>query len=244
MPIYAVGSTDIEYELERRSSIERRYIEVTPNRVLVIVSDQDNDEDVQGFLARKEQWLFDNTQKINGLVSKGNRVHRFVTGVKVPYRGRRMKLTIARKTTPDVDVSFRYGFVVSLPDYVKSDAQDCIVGDALKFWMKRKVKSDVRLIVERYKRKYGLCPKAVRVKDQKHMWGSCSKDGTININWHLVYAPRPVLEYAVLHELCHLKHRTHDSAFWGLVGRLMPDYEVRKSWLDKNEHMMGYVLAS
>ncbi len=208
------------------------------------VSDQDNDEDVRGFLVRKERWLFDNTQKVNDLVSKGNHVHRFITGVKIPYRGRRMKLTIARKTTPDVDVSFRHGFVVSLPDYVRTEAQDCIVGDALRIWMKRQVKNDVRAITARYGRKYDLFPRAVRVKDQKHIWGSCSKDGTININWHLVYAPKPVLEYAVLHELCHLKHRTHCHGFWGLVKQLMPDYEARKNWLDKNEHMMGYVLSA
>lgn len=104
--------------------------------------------------------------------------------------------------------------------------------------LKRQIKNDVREIVGRYTRKHGLCPKRVRVKDQKHLWGSCSKDGTIHLNWHLVYAPKAVLEYAVLHELCHLKYRTHCDEFWGMVEIIMPDFESRKEWLDKNEHLM------
>src|SRR3954464_9172769 len=75
-------------------------------------------------------------------------------------------------------------------------------------------------------------------KEQKHVWGSCGIDRTINLNWHLIFAPRTVLEYAVVHELCHLRHRTHDQAFWTLVGTILPDWEVRKAWLDRNEHFL------
>jgi len=47
-----------------------------------------------------------------------------------------------------------------------------------------------------------------------------------------------VLEYAVVHELCHLRHRNHDPAFWTLVGTILPDWEVRKAWQDRNEHLL------
>jgi predicted metal-dependent hydrolase len=55
----------------------------------------------------------------------------------------------------------------------------------------------------------------VRIKDQKHVWGSCGPDRIVNLNWHLIFAPKTVLEYAVVHELCHLRHRNHDRSFWG-----------------------------
>ena len=240
MPVYNIGSTEIEYTLERRNDIERRYIEIMPSHVLVTVSNEDNDADVEQFLNRKERWLFDNTQRVNELANRGHKIHRFITGVKIPYRGRRMKLTVTRKTTPDVEVIFRNGFIVSLPDYAIGKAQDEIVEDALRLWMKRKIRKDVNEIVSRYTRKCGFTPKAIRIKDQKHLWGSCGKDGTINLNWHLIYAPKPVLEYAVLHELCHLTHRTHCDEFWLLVKKLMPNYEEHKLWLDKNEHMTSF----
>jgi hypothetical protein len=77
-----------------------------------------------------------------------------------------------------------------------------------------------------------------RIKDQKHVWGSCGIDRVVNLNWQLVFAPRTVLEYAVVHELCHLRHRNHDRSFWGLVGTILPDWEARKVWLDQNEHVL------
>ena len=72
------------------------------------------------------------------------------------------------------------------------------------------------------------------------MWGSCGQNRQIDLNWHLIFAPKPVLEYAVVHEMCHLKHRNHESEFWDLVGRLLPDWQERKARLDKNEHMLGW----
>lgn len=236
MPVYKIGNTAIEYEIQRKNDIERRYIEVLPHRVLVTVPDQDNQNDVESFLQRKERWLFDNTQKVNIAASNAHNIHRYVTGVKIPYRGRRMRLTITRKTTPEVEVTYQNGFKVALPEYVTDDVQDIIVEDALKFWMKRKIKDDIKEIVNRYAQKHDLQPKGIQVKEQKHLWGSCSKDGTIHLNWHLICAPKAVLEYAVLHELCHIRHRTHGPEFWSLIKKIMPDYQDRKEWLDQNEN--------
>ncbi len=240
MPEFKIGKTIIPYELERRDDIERRYIRVMPGQVLVTVPSNDSQKEIDGFLSRKERWLYDNTQRVKKLVADGHVVHRFISGVKVPYRGRRVKLTIARKTEPNVEVEYKNGLIVSLPDYVTDDTQDDIIETSLRLWMKSQVRQDVLTIVKRLSVKHGFQPKYVRVKSLKHMWGSCAKDGGISLNWQLIYAPKPVLEYAVLHELCHLKERSHDKRFWNLLKVYMPDYESRKDWLDKKEHLMGY----
>jgi predicted metal-dependent hydrolase len=70
------------------------------------------------------------------------------------------------------------------------------------------------------------------------VWGSCGVHRIINLNWHLIFASKAVLEYAVIHELCHLRHRNHDASFWGFGGSLLPDWEARKAWLDRNEHFL------
>lgn len=124
-----------------------------------------------------------------------------------------MKLTITRKTSPEVEVTYQSGFKITLPEYVTDDVQDIIVQDALKFWIKQKIKQDIKEIVNRYARRHDLQPKGIKVKEQKHLWGSCSINGTIQLNWHLIYAPKSVLEYTFLHELCHIKHRSHGSEF-------------------------------
>jgi len=84
----------------------------------------------------------------------------------------------------------------------------------------------------------GVVPKEVRVKPLKHLWGSCGKNGIIHLNWQLIFAPKSVLEYAVVHELCHLQYRNHSPEFWVKVRELLPDYELRKNWLDRNEHSL------
>ncbi|WP_281040275.1 M48 metallopeptidase family protein [Rhizobium ruizarguesonis] len=104
----------------------------------------------------------------------------------------------------------------------------------LRLWLKRRVRDDARDLVRRHGERDGLKPRGVRIKDQKHMWGSCGQDRQINLNWHLIFAPTPVLEYAVVHEMCHLRNRNHEPEFWNLVGRILPDWEARKAWLDKN----------
>jgi hypothetical protein len=63
-------------------------------------------------------------------------------------------------------------------------------------------------------------------------WGSLSPAGTMTLNANLVRAPRACIEYVVVHELCHLKHRDHDTKFFRLLGQLMPDWEKRKRRLE------------
>ncbi|WP_133627269.1 M48 family metallopeptidase [Fonticella tunisiensis] len=74
----------------------------------------------------------------------------------------------------------------------------------------------------------------VVVKEQKSIWGSCSSRGNINFNWRLIMAPLSVIDYVVIHELCHLKHQDHSSKFWSLVEYVMPDYKEKKKWLREN----------
>lgn len=75
----------------------------------------------------------------------------------------------------------------------------------------------------------GLKPKRVRVKEIKYAWGTCSSKQNITINQKLIYYPKEVIRYVILHELCHLKYMNHSKEFWELVKIYMPDYkEIKK----------------
>ena len=77
----------------------------------------------------------------------------------------------------------------------------------------------------------GVRPGRIVVRDQRSRWGSCSRKGTLSFSWRLVLAPHDVLDYVVVHEVCHLVEHNHSPAFWALVRRRRPRYDEAKSWL-------------
>ncbi|MBO4937769.1 MAG: M48 family metallopeptidase [Oscillospiraceae bacterium] len=86
----------------------------------------------------------------------------------------------------------------------------------------------------------GVSYERITIRSQRTRWGSCSGRGNLNFNCLLMLAPPEVLDYVVVHELCHRKHMNHSCAFWAEVERVLPDYAVRRRWL--KDH--GYALIS
>ena len=80
----------------------------------------------------------------------------------------------------------------------------------------------------------GVKAGSVRVKDQRSLWGSCSREGNLNFNWRLVMAPPEVLDYLVIHELAHRLEMNHSHRFWGHVARFCPEHKARRRWLRDN----------
>ena len=75
---------------------------------------------------------------------------------------------------------------------------------------------------------------SIRIGDQKTRWGSCSSNGTLSFSWRLMLAPPRVLDYVVIHELCHLTYMNHSTAFWRKVESIDPDYKEHRRWLKEN----------
>lgn len=82
----------------------------------------------------------------------------------------------------------------------------------------------------------GLVPVKVAVRNQSSRWGSCSRRGTVSLNWRLLMAPDWVAEYVIVHELCHLRHMDHSADFWRLVETHFPEQRAAKAWLKAHGH--------
>ena len=80
----------------------------------------------------------------------------------------------------------------------------------------------------------GVEPERIQIRDQRTRWGSCSTRGTLSFNWRLVLAPFDVLDYVVVHELCHLREPNHSRRFWTLVEQRRPGWRAQRDWL--HEH--------
>lgn len=76
----------------------------------------------------------------------------------------------------------------------------------------------------------------ISIRSQKTRWGSCSAKGTLSFNWRLMLAPPAVLDYVVVHELCHLSHMDHSDSFWKKVESVYPDYRTARKWLKDHGH--------
>ena len=88
--------------------------------------------------------------------------------------------------------------------------------------------------VEYYLPQTGGHYSSIRIGDQKSRWGSCSSNGTLSFSWRLMLAPPRVLDYVVIHELCHLTHMNHSKDFWDMVESIDADYKEHRKWLKDN----------
>ena len=77
----------------------------------------------------------------------------------------------------------------------------------------------------------GVSYERIAIRDQRSRWGSCSPHGTLSFNWRLVLAPFEVLDYVVVHELCHLREPNNSARFWRLVATRRPDWRDHRDWL-------------
>lgn len=92
--------------------------------------------------------------------------------------------------------------------------------------------------VEYYHQFTGGHYEKITIRDQKTRWGSCSSTGTLSFSFRLMLAPPRVLDYVVVHELCHLTHMNHSKEFWNMVENILPDYKEHRKWLKENGHTL------
>jgi predicted metal-dependent hydrolase len=110
------------------------------------------------------------------------------------------------------------------------------VRELIKKWYKKIAKEYlIRLTVEMAE-KYNFTVNSVRIKDVKTRWGSCSSKRNINLSYKLIMAPKEVIGYVIVHELCHLKEMNHSEKFWREVSNIIPNYKVYLEHLKKFGH--------
>jgi predicted metal-dependent hydrolase len=98
---------------------------------------------------------------------------------------------------------------------------------------RRAARELVHMLVDEEKEALGVEVNRIQIRDQRTRWGSCSPGGNLSFNWRLVLAPFDVLDYVVVHEVCHLREPNHSRRFWRLVEARRPEWRQQKGWLDE-----------
>jgi predicted metal-dependent hydrolase len=104
--------------------------------------------------------------------------------------------------------------------------------------------SEISKLASIFREKYNLNYTKIKLLDNKSKWGSCNSRAELSFNWRLVFAPKNILEYLIVHEICHIAEMNHSKNFWSLVAKLYPDYKTAKLWLKRNGYRLSQYLTS
>ena len=192
--------------------------------------------DISAFVEHNRAWIDAKLGAVQRVLAAHPGSGRLIDGSTILYRGRPARLRVragARaRVHEDNDLE------VTVPAALTDADQETAVERVLRRWLAWSAQSDALEYIRRHGQRHDLMPAAVRIKQHKHLWGSCTAKGVVNLNWRLILAPPAVFEYVVVHELCHLRQPHHRAPFWRLVGQILPEFERQRRWLRANGHLL------
>lgn len=216
---------NIKYTIKytRRKTIE---ISIDSNGMISVVAPFGvSDEKIEKVINSKEKWILNKLSYIDKK-EKLRVNHVMFLGKQYP-----VKIMVQRFVEKD--------FVVFNNDYfLVTVSYDESVTKTLERWFMEKTEKLIIQKVNKYKHYFDREPELIKVKEQKRRWGSCTYDNKLLFNWKLSMAREDVLEYVVIHEMCHMIHKNHSKEYWNEVSRILPDYKNKHKWLKDKGHLL------
>lgn len=199
-----------------------------PARVSVAEAEQ--------FLLQQKRWIVQSRDKI--LRSLGTERHTFEEGDVFYFRGNPYRLRIQNQAMGNTIHVEKIGaeFVVKGQEPTKEQ-----IKAGLEKWYITNARVRFAMRCAHYAPLLCVSYQSIRIKNQKSRWGSCSSKRNLNFNWRLIMAEDAILDYVVVHELCHLREMNHSTAFWQLVESILPDYRERERWItEQGDKMLNW----
>lgn len=184
-------------------------------------------EQVDATVFSKRMWIYRNLAEWRDLNT--TRVAReWVNGESFLYLGSSYRLSLVDEQ--DELLKLKDGRFCLLRAVLEKDGKSGALAAFETFYREKGL---MRLVsrVAHFAGKVGVSPGKVHIKDMGFRWASCLKNGDLHFHWKCMMAPLTVIDYVVVHELCHLRHRDHSAAFWNEVDKVLPDWRDRRDWL-------------
>ena len=222
---------DIEYQLLPQH--KRKTTDITIERdgsVTVRSPLRLTPEQIDAVVESKRLWIYRNLAEWQEL-NASRVVREWVNGETFLYLGRAYRLALVAEQSYSLRLKAGRFYLDrrTIEREGKAGAQK-----AFKAYFIAKGQQKFSERVDYFAPKVGVRVTGIKIKDLGYRWGSCGTKGVLNFHWACMMAPLKVVDYVVVHELCHLHHRNHSNAFWNEVDKVMPDYAERKEWLRKN----------
>ena len=192
--------------------------------VIVLAPYQVNIKTIENILAKRKDWI----------VEAKNSIKRYVSGDSFLFLGEEYVINLIETQDNNKSIEFN-GSKFNV--FINEESVNNL-NNKIKELLYSKYKEDFLKMIN-YRMSslaqiIGVKPNEVSVRYQKTIWGSCSYDDNISINFKLALAPLEVVDYILIHELCHILHKNHSKEFWMSVQTIMPNYKEKRKWLKAN----------
>lgn len=182
-------------------------------------------EKIDAFLREKEGWILKHQQRMAGA---GVRLpDSSLDGYGLLLLGEIYQISLWEGRRVQVDEGTKRLFVP------KSDAER-----KLTAWLKETAKRIFTAAVGMRAQELGVQINSLKISSARTRWGTCSAKNDIRLCFRLLYAPKEVIDYVIVHELSHVKVKNHSAAFWAQVASVLPDYAKKRKWLKDHALLM------
>ncbi|NQZ31994.1 MAG: M48 family metallopeptidase [Oceanospirillaceae bacterium] len=221
---------DFPYSI-KRSQRKSLSIQIKKGAVRVLAPQQFPEAEILRFLAEKQVWIMQKLQVQTALNSQmeavKNNAMLLCNGV--------LKNIIIIPSLHFSLIELPSSIELGIPKRVTPQNQASYIKKQLSDWYKQRAWDYLPHRLAQLSTQLSLHPCDVQIKQYKARWGSCNSKGVINLNSLLMMTPDFVIDYVIVHELCHLKHMNHSAQFWALVAKHFPAYKQAKSWLKTHQ---------
>jgi predicted metal-dependent hydrolase len=239
MDYLEIGNTKVEYDLvssNRRKTIE---LVIDFNKGFTVRAPKGmKKEDIIKNLHRKEKWIINNLDKMTEIL-KYDSIKEFVSGEKFLLRGRRyaLKVSKSKKELPSLEFK-KSQFKAIVPSQFSETQYESLLRPLFIKFYKDRAEMIIRGRVNKYLKYFNKEPKKIIIAELNNKWGSCSKNNQMRFNWRIVLAKTSIIDYVVVHELCHMIQKNHSDKYWKELKRILPEYEKQKEWLRENSELL------
>jgi predicted metal-dependent hydrolase len=221
---------DLSYQIVRSRRSTADIVVERDGRVVVRVPQSISHQRIEDLVEAKQYWIYKTLAEWRDLnATKVLREYR--NGEGFLYLGRSYRLTLVGEQEESLLLKGgRFCLRRALVDRGEIDGAKASFRDYFIARGLERIPERVRYFAP----KVGIKPRHIDVRELGHRWASCSPKGNLAFHWKCMMAPPSIIDYIVVHELCHFHHLNHTEAFWNEVDKVMPAYRERKEWLKKN----------
>ena len=224
-PLESISFLNHSFEIIRKKRRKSLSVKLQPQCYRIYANNSISSSFILTFLMSKKKWLEKNIEILKN-EQKNIPIIDFLEGNLFPFLGNLKYFNFVLKPSKKIHFAVEDGFLICYLPKNKPELQDdkvLLKKVLIEFY--KKYATDY--LVKRCKdlgRKMNLSPARIKIQTAQRRWGSCTSKKNINLNWKLLIFPPRLIDYVIVHELCHLQHLNHSKSFWNLVEHFYPHY--------------------